>query len=138
MNVDQLFTLINAERLAVFSTVFPDGRPQSAIMGFAVTPHLELVFDTVKSSRKYPNLKHDPRMAVVINVGPEVTIQYEGLAEELSGESRDKYLKVYFEKWPDGPERLAWNGIVHFVVRPKWLRYSDFNNATYAIEEFTF
>jgi hypothetical protein len=138
MNADQLFTLINAEQYAVFSTVSPDGRPQSAIMGVAVTPDLELIFDTVKGSRKYPNLKRDPRMAVVINAGSEVTIQYEGIAEELSGESREKYLKVYFEKFPDGPARLAWNGIVHFVVRPKWLRYSDFNEATRAIEEFTF
>jgi general stress protein 26 len=137
MKVEQLYHLINAERYAVFSTVSADGRPQSAFLGFAITPQLELVFDTVKSSRKYPNLKRDPRVSVVINLGPEVTVQYEGAAEELSGEQREKYLEVYFEKFPDGPERLAWNGIVHFVVRPNWLRYSDFN-PTGSIEEFTF
>jgi len=31
-----------------------------------VTPELEIIFDTVKSSRKYPNLKKNPLVAWVI------------------------------------------------------------------------
>jgi hypothetical protein len=29
--------------------------------------------------------------------------------------------------WPDGPTRLTGPGIVYFLVKPKWTRYSDFD-----------
>lgn len=31
----------------------------------------------------------------------------------------------HFRVWTDGPTRLTWPEIVYFVVRPKWIRYSD-------------
>ena len=107
-------------------------------MGFAVTPELEIVFDTVRSSRKYPNLKKNPCVAWVIGCTTEVTVQYEGIAEELEGEELARYKKPYFAKFTDGPERQSWPGITYFVVRPKWVRYSDYNPATPRIEEMSF
>jgi len=107
-------------------------------MGFAVTPGLEIIFDTVKSSRKYPNLKKNPRVAWVIGCTTEVTVQYEGVAEELSGAQLAEYKKTYFAKFPDGPEREKWPGIAYFVVRPKWVRYCDYNPGTRRIEEQRF
>lgn len=63
MNVKEVHEIMNKERLAVLSTVTDSGQPQAALMGMAVTPPLEIIFDTVKSSRKYPNLKKNPRVA---------------------------------------------------------------------------
>src|ERR1039458_6326760 len=80
------------QRLAVLSTVSPAGEPQSALMGVAVTPGFEIVFDTVKSSRKYGNLGANSRAAFVIGCSSEISIQYEGIAQELSGEELDRYL----------------------------------------------
>jgi len=37
------------------------------------------------------------------------------------------YQKIYFEAWPDGPARMNWPEIVYFIVRPTWIRYSDFD-----------
>ena len=51
----------------------------------AVTPQLEVIFDAVKSSRKYPNVKKNPRVAWVLGCTTEVTVQYEGVAEGVSG-----------------------------------------------------
>lgn len=118
--------------LAVVSYLSPEGLPQSAVVGIAVTLELELVFDTVASSRKYRNLKARPECAVVLWKG-EVTMQYEGIAEETTA---DHYKEAYFKKMPDGRDRLSWPGITYFVVRPTWIRYSDFG--TRAIEEFSF
>jgi len=86
MNVDEVFQFMNRESLAVLATAAVNGQPEAALMGFAVTPELEIIFDTVKSSRKYPNLKKNPRVAWVIGCTTEVTVQYEGVAEELEGE----------------------------------------------------
>ena len=131
----ELFDFIRSHRFAVVSSVSSTGAPESAVVGFAVTPDLEIVFDTVRSSRKYGNLIANPAAAVALWTG-EATAQYEGVAREPDGAERDRYREIYFETFPDGRDRLSWNGITHFVIRPKWIRYSNFD--TRVIEEFTF
>jgi hypothetical protein len=74
----------------------------------------------------------------VIGWDQEQTMQYEGIASEPKGEELARYQKIYFETWPDGPARLSWPGLTHFVVRPTWLRYSDFNPSPPQIAEFRF
>ncbi len=138
MNVEEVFQFMNRERLAVLATAREDGRPESALMGFAVTPELEIVFDTVKSSRKYPILKKNPAVAWVIGCTTEVTVQYEGVAQELEGEELAKYKKTYFATFPDGPARESWPGITYFVVRPTWLRYCNYDPGKRRIEEKEF
>jgi Pyridoxamine 5'-phosphate oxidase len=52
-----LLHFIARSKLGVLSSIGEaSGTPQSALVGFAVTENLEIVFDTVKSSRKYGNL----------------------------------------------------------------------------------
>ena len=103
---------------------------------FEVSPELEIVFDTVKTSRKYPNLKADSRIAVVIGWEGEQTVQYQGLAVEPESGELQRAKAVYFSAWPSGVERQKWPGIAYFLIRPTWLRYSDFD--TGRVEEMTF
>jgi pyridoxine/pyridoxamine 5'-phosphate oxidase len=133
-----LYSFIAQSRLAVLSTVAATGAPQSALVGIAVTPKLEIVFDTVKNSRKYPNLIARPGCSFAVGWAGEQTVQYEGEATELTGTELKRCQEVYFSAWPDGPARLAWPGIVYFVVRPTWVRYSDFDQNPPLIQEFTF
>ncbi|MGB8322109.1 MAG: pyridoxamine 5'-phosphate oxidase family protein [Candidatus Acidiferrum sp.] len=138
MDIEEVYRFMSGERFAVLSTLGPDEQPEAALAGFAVTPELELIFDTVKESRKYPNLKRNPRMAWVIGCTTEVSVQYEGVAEELEGEDLAKYKKTYFAKFLDGSARESWPGITYFVVRPSWVRFCDYNPATRRIEEMRF
>jgi len=140
MTEADLYAFLTNHRLGVLGTIGPIGTPQSALVGIAVTPQLEVVFDTVKSSRKYPNLAARPACSFVIGgwgTG-EQTVQYEGQAEELQSPELEKYQAVYFQAWPDGPARMSWPGIVYFVVRPSWIRYSDFDQDPPLVREFTF
>jgi pyridoxine/pyridoxamine 5'-phosphate oxidase len=121
-----LHRFMTQQKLGVVSSIGADGTPQSALVGIATTPDLEIVFDTVKSSRKYANLVARPRCSVVIGWSGEQTVQFEGDAEELTGDELERLRRVYFDAWPDGPTRLSWPGITYFVVRPRWIRYSDF------------
>jgi hypothetical protein len=133
---DFVYAFIRARKLAVISSIGPGGEPQSALVGIAVSPQLEIIFDTVKSSRKYPNLKADQRIAVVIGWEGEQTLQYEGLAIEPTGEELARAKEIYFETWPSGVERQQWPGIAYFLIQPQWLRYSDYD--TGHIEEMRF
>lgn len=135
MTKPELFEFLSKRRLGVLSSIAADGTPQSALVGIAVTPELEIIFDTVKSSRKYRNLTANPAACFVIGWEGEVTVQYEGVALEPVGAELERYREMYFKTWPDGRERLSWAGIVHLVVRPTWLRYSDFDIRPPRIEE---
>jgi pyridoxine/pyridoxamine 5'-phosphate oxidase len=133
-----LFHFIEQSKLGVLSSVAPSGAPQSALVGIAVTDDLQIVFDTVKTSRKYGNLKARPACSFVFGWTGEQTVQYEGIAEELDGTQLRRYQEIYFRTWPDGPSRSQWPGIVYFLVKPKWIRYSDFDKNPPLIVEFTF
>jgi len=122
----------------VLGYISAQGAPQSALVGIAVTPDLEVIFDTVASSRKYGNLLANPAASLVIGWAGEVTVQYEGRAFQPVGAELSRYQQIYFEAYPDGPDRLSWPGIAYFVVRPKWIRYSDYDQRPPQIEEFKF
>ena len=122
-----LLPFLQKHRLGVQSTVSPSGDPQAAVVGIAITPELEIIFDTLDTTRKCRNLRADPRIAFVIGWDQEITVQLEGIADEPAGAERDRILETYFAVYPDGRDRLKWPGITHFRVRPTWIRYSDFN-----------
>lgn len=129
-----VYSFMAQHRYGVVSSIGPDGTPQSALVGIATTPNLEIVFDTVKSSRKYPNLIARPACSFVVGWSGEQTVQLEGVAEEPQGARLQRYQEIYFGAWPDGPARMAWPGITYFVVRPRWIRYSDFDQRPPLIE----
>jgi len=137
MTQSDLYKFLSQCKLGVLGTIGDANTPQSALVGIATTERLEVVFDTVRSSRKYSNLIARPACSFVIGWAGEQTVQYEGQAEELTGTNLNRYQKVYFEAWPDGPTRMSWPGITYFVVRPRWIRYSDFDQNPPLIREFT-
>jgi len=138
MDKSKLLEFLSSCRLGVLSTIGPQGEPQSALVGIAVTPEFEIVFDTVSRSRKFANLTRDPRAAFVIGWQGEITVQFEGIAKQISSTELSQYHEIYFGAFPDGPARLKWEGITYHVVAPKWIRYSDFNQSPPLIEEFLF
>ena len=138
MTKAELYRFIAAHDLGVLGTISARGTPECALVGIAVTPELELIFDTISSSRKYGNLLRNPDAAFVIGWANEITLQYEGRARLPEGDELSRYREVYFSKWPDGRDRLSWQGITHFVVEPKWIRYSDYNEASRGIVELSF
>jgi hypothetical protein len=138
MDQAAMYRFMAGFRYSVISSIAGDGSPQSALVGIAVTPQLEIVFDTVKSSRKYPNLIARPRCSFVVGWDGEQTVQYEGIAAEPRSAALTRYQQAYFSVWPDGPSRLSWPGIAYFVVKPLWVRYSDFDQSPVQIVEMRF
>lgn len=130
----ELLPFLQKHRLGVQSTVSSSGDPQAAVVGIAVTPQLEIIFDTLDTTRKCRNLRADPRIAFVIGWDEEITVQLEGIADEPTGAERDRILESYFAAYPECRAHLAWKGITHFRIRPTWIRYSDFNGPGEIVE----
>jgi pyridoxamine 5'-phosphate oxidase-like protein len=132
----RVFRFLDACSLGVVSTLGPAGEPQSALVGIAVTPQLEIIFDTVEKSRKFGNLMRDGRAALVAGWQGEITVQLEGTTRRISSTELGPYHETYFRKFSDGPARLKWEGIAYFVITPRWLRYSNYNQSPPEIVEF--
>lgn len=124
-------------KLAVIATVGENG-PESAVLEFGETEELELIFDTLTSSRKYKNLQKNKNVSFVIGWDENITVQYEGVAEELKGSEAEKYKEIYFAKNPRAKKWEKQEGIAFFKVTPRWIRYSDLNTYPWEIKELNF
>lgn len=138
MSKKDILKFIRKHKLAVLSTVTPDNKSQSAVLEFGETDDLELIFDMFKSSRKYKNLKKNKNVSVVIGWDDNITVQYEGLAEELEGDAAKKYKEAYWRKNPRAKRWENRKGITYVKVKPQWIRYSDLNYHPWKIFEFSF
>src|SRR5690349_20167571 len=102
-----LLRFLRRYRIAVEATNAPGGPPQSAVVGFAVSDELEIVFDTLEHTRKCRNLRADPRISLVIGWDDGITAQIEGVADFPQGEELERIRACYFVAYPDGRDRLA-------------------------------
>jgi general stress protein 26 len=134
-----LLGFMRAHKYAIQASVSPATRAQAAVVGIAVSDRFEIVFDTLDSSRKAINLRRNSAIALVIggtDDGDERTVQYEGIADEPSGDERERVRELYFSRFPDGRDRLSWPGLTHVRVVPTWIRYSNYNTSPPQILEF--
>jgi pyridoxine/pyridoxamine 5'-phosphate oxidase len=135
MTLEEVFDIAKSKRYLVVSTVNESGAPEAALMGFAVTQENEFVFDTLSTSRKAVNLARNPAAALVIGWDDNISLQIEGIARRPVGEDLASAKAAYFREWPDGRARENWPNIAYVVVRPKWIRYSNYSGAP-VVEEF--
>ena len=136
-----ILEFMRTHRYAVQASVSASDAAQAAVVGFVVTADFEIFFDTVSSSRKAANLRRNPRLAFVVGGltdGDERTVQFEGVADEPQGAELDRLKQEYFARFPDGPQRQTWAGIMYVRVKPRWLRFSDYNRTPPEIVELSF
>lgn len=136
IKANELVEFMRANPLATVATVSAGGAPEAALVGVAVSERLELVFDTLDTSRKFLNVKQEARIAVVFGAArayvigkhDERSVQYEGMADIPNGEELTRVQEeIYFRQFPDGRSRMKWAHIAYVRVTPEWIRYSDYN-----------
>ena len=136
---EELLAFLRQEVYAVQASVSPSNAPQVALVGVIVNDNFEVFFDTHGSSRKAANLRHAPSVALVIGPTDSAsvrTVQYEGLVDEPAGDDLDRFLSLYFDRFPGGRSRQCIPDIAYFRVKPTWIRYSDFSVEPPVIVEF--
>lgn len=132
-----ILNFIKKQKLAVISTVGTDNKPESAVLEFGQTNDLELIIDTFTTSRKYKNIQSNNNVSFVIGWDEGITVQYEGIAEEVKGVEAKKYKEAYWDKNPKAKRWETREGITYFKVIPKWIRYSDLNKDPWNVFEIT-
>ncbi|HJR57248.1 MAG TPA: pyridoxamine 5'-phosphate oxidase family protein [Rhizomicrobium sp.] len=132
----QLHGFITRRRLAALAYDGPRGGPQAALMNIAVTPDLEIVFETTCYTRKFMPLERDPRVALVIGWDGQETLQYEGMATRPEGRGRELARDTFVAAFPRKAPDEFWPGNAYFLVRPCWLRFSSYYQPRFTEEYF--
>ncbi|MBK7863632.1 MAG: pyridoxamine 5'-phosphate oxidase family protein [Archangiaceae bacterium] len=128
MSPAEVVAFMRRQKHGAVSTLNARGEPQSAVVGYAVSDALELVFDTLGDTRKAQALRVRPACALTMwDEQAKATVQYEGVADEPKGAEFERVKALYLSVFPDGREREKWPGITWFRVRPRWVRHSDFS-----------
>jgi len=131
------YDFIVAQGFAVVSTNAAKRAPESALVGIAVTPDLEIIFETTEATRKCFNLRCDPRASLVIGWSDERTLQYEGVADEPKSNELEKLKEVFFAAHPDLRAHEQWPGLTYFRIKPHWIRFSSYYRPR-LVEEISF
>jgi hypothetical protein len=139
MTIDrnEILDFIRTRSLAVVSTTSEKLAPEAALVNIAVTDKLELIFYSLQTNRKCINLRRNPRIAAVIGWDGDLTMQYEGIADEPEGAELDQLKSVYAASHSDTEFAMSWPGLTYFRVRPTWIRLSNYG-AKWSVEEITF
>lgn len=139
MNKTSVLAFIKTKKHAVISTCGKNQQPEAALLGFGQTDDFELIFGTFRTSKKYKNLKENKKVAFVISWDEDyITIQYEGVAQELSQSEIEKYVHLYHKKVPGAADYKSHPDQTYWKVEPTWIRYSDLSGDEEKIYEFTF
>ena len=79
--------MLKENRLCVLATASLTGKHEAATIEYTEDEEVNLFFETFPSYRKYPNLKQNPQVSIVITENSEEprTIQMDGRVFELSG-----------------------------------------------------
>ena len=133
-----VLTFLKGQLLGVLSTIHEDGTPESAVIEVAFGDAYELIFNTFITYRKYANLQKNPHIACVVGWDENVTIQYEGSAREVSGEDERRAHDIFFRAHPDAKKWLNDDRTRFFIVRPTWIRYTNYNKDPWEILEQNF
>jgi nitroimidazol reductase NimA-like FMN-containing flavoprotein (pyridoxamine 5'-phosphate oxidase superfamily) len=104
----ELQELLASQKLAVLSTE-EQGQPYSNLIAFTASEDLTfLLFATARSTRKYNNLRNEPRIAILIDNRRNDVIDFSeakavtllGKALELREGEREPYENLYLSRHP--------------------------------------
>jgi len=132
----KVLDFIKSKRLAVLSTLGTHGFPEAAVVGISELEDLSLIFGTFNTFRKYKNIKTNPRVALVIGWDNHITLQYEGIATELTGDEKKKAEQVHIHKLPNSQKFAELPEQCYFKVKPTWIRYTDYSNESVYVDVF--
>jgi len=123
----KILGFIKSNLLTVISTIDVGGnKPESAVIAFAETESLELIFGTSNKTRKYKNLQKNQNVSFVIGWDADTgTVQYEGVARELTGEESLQCARKLAAKNPRAEKFITREDQRYFLVTPTWIRWLD-------------
>lgn len=127
-------------KLCTIATINKDGKPQNAVVGYAVKDNLQILINTNFHTRKWANLKANPSAALVFGWSfNELNIQYEGKAELLDTDHPDLHDEEenFFSQNIDARKFKSEDTRI-IRITPTWIRLMDPTSYPPKTEEKTY
>ncbi|HEX4662299.1 MAG TPA: pyridoxamine 5'-phosphate oxidase family protein [Candidatus Saccharimonadales bacterium] len=128
----KILNFLRTQTMATISTIALGSlQPESALIAFTQTDDLEIIFESFVNTRKWKNLQHNPRAALVIgwDTKNHITVQYEGVATAVPDSETERYIQLFLAKDTPCTEIFLRDPRVRlFKVVPQWIRYSDYTD----------
>lgn len=122
MTKGDVLKFLEGQRFCVMATAGADGKPEAAFIGFSIDDDLIVTIGTSKKSRKYQNLVVNPHVSLVFNFDGKRTLQYEGVAEEITDGAASERVQQHFAKVPGTEKFKDKPNQTWFVITPTWCR----------------
>ncbi len=134
----EVIEYLKQHKLAVISTVDSSGNPQAAVVAFTLTDEGMIIIGTSSKSRKFANISRGSKVAMVIG-WQDKTAQLNGAAEIIEDETAvSKYEAAHIQNNPGSVDYAKLPDQRYVLIRPEWVRFSDFREMPPKITEATF
>lgn len=140
-NVNNILQYLKDKRpkLLVLATANKNGKPECAVMGYAITDVFTIILSTHKGTRKVQNISENPQVAVTIGwTFTEMNVQIEGSATIIT--EGGKYVETetfFFSQNPDA-KTFKTPDTIFIEIKPKWIKSLDLSSHLQKTEEHTF
>lgn len=114
-------------KLCVIATSSNDGKPEAAVVGYAVKEDLTILLSTHQESRKYKNIKENHHVALVFGWSfTELSVQMEGIARPVEQDYSEykEAEEFFFTQNPDAAKFKS-SDTVFIEIKPEWIRSMD-------------
>ena len=126
-NHQKVQSVLKANELGVLSTASLEGKPQSAVMAYAVKEDDHLIMFTGPSTRKIKNINQNQQVSVVVGgFKDDPCVQLDGQIKVLEGLLAEQAKEYVLAVYPDWQSYFSPNS-VWLEVTPAWARYTDYS-----------
>lgn len=136
----KILEFLRKHQVGVVSTIHANGQgTESALVGYAEKDNLEIIFGTSDQTRKYGNILKHPHVSFVTGWSSKTgSIQYEGVAQELTKEEVAKIAPIMIAKNVDNRKFITAENQIYFSIKPTWIRFLDNAGNPPDVYEITF
>lgn len=138
MTKKALLTLLQKESLCVLATTNLDGKPEAAVMAYAINNRFEVYMFTESSTRKWQNIICCPRVAIVVGgFKNDPTVQLDGVCVGLTKKEHKTIPQYVLGVHPEWQDYFSSPSGEWLKIVPSWARYSDFSTNPPKIAEIS-
>lgn len=113
-------------KLCVIATATTEGKPEAAVMGYAIKDDLTVFLSTHTETRKYQNLAHNSKVSLVIGWDfTEDNVQIDGSARVIEKGDEHSQIEQFFFNQNPGAKAFKSENTVFIEIKPSWIRFMN-------------
>ncbi len=125
------------EKFCVLATATKNGKPESAVLGYAIKDDFTILVSTHKGSRKAQNILENNQVSLVVGWSfTEANVQCDGLATIIEkGNPLYANDEEFFFSINPYAAQFKSSDTIFIEIKPTWIRFTQFSSSLPHVEE---